>query len=45
MQPAKPRVLLLTRDIGETPEVEKDGEWTLIAASKIAGKDHFSFLQ
>lgn len=35
-QPAKPRVLFYSREIGEEIEAECEPDWNLIAASKIA---------
>ncbi|XP_021924543.1 influenza virus NS1A-binding protein homolog A-like isoform X2 [Zootermopsis nevadensis] len=35
LQPAKPRVLIYSRDIGERTEQEKETDWNLIAAAKV----------
>jgi hypothetical protein len=41
LQPAKPRVLIYSRDIGERTEQEKDTDWNLIAAAKVGGELFF----
>jgi hypothetical protein len=38
LQPAKPRVLIYSRDIGERTEQEKEIDWNLIAAAKVGGE-------
>jgi hypothetical protein len=38
LQPAKPRVLIYSRDIGERTEQEKETDWKLIAAAKVGGE-------
>ncbi|XP_069678685.1 influenza virus NS1A-binding protein homolog A-like isoform X2 [Periplaneta americana] len=35
LQPAKPRVLFYSRDIGERTEQEKEADWNLVAAAKV----------
>lgn len=39
LQPAKPRVLIYSRDIGERIESELEPDWNLIGASKVGGKE------
>jgi hypothetical protein len=41
LQPAKPRVLIYSRDIGERTEQEKEMDWNLIAAAKVGGELSF----
>lgn len=38
LQPAKPRVLFLARDIGEQPEIDEQSDSILIASCKVSGK-------
>jgi hypothetical protein len=38
LQPAKPRVLIYSRDIGEKTEQEKEIDWNLIAAARVGGE-------
>jgi hypothetical protein len=42
LQPAKPRVLIYSRDIGERTEQEKETDWNLIAAAKVGGEYNFT---
>ena len=38
LQPAKPRVLIYSRDIGARTEQEKEIDWNLIAAARVGGE-------
>lgn len=38
LQPAKPRVLIYSRDIGDRTEQEKEIDWNLIAAARVGGR-------
>lgn len=38
LQPAKPRVLIYSRDIGARTEQEKEIDWNLTAAARVGGE-------